>query len=79
MHGCILYVHACCMQRPSEMKCGHAFDAPMRVGSAHVLSPSVQYHILREKGTEPPGSGQYNKHYEKGIYKCAGCGTPLYK
>ena len=39
----------------------------------------LQYHILREKGTEPPGSGQYNKHYEKGIYKCAGCGTPLYK
>jgi len=38
-----------------------------------------EYHILREKGTEPPGSGQYNKHYEKGVYKCAGCGTPLYK
>lgn len=43
-----------------------------------VLS-AQQYHILREKGTEPPGSGQYNKHYEKGVYKCAGCGTPLYK
>lgn len=39
----------------------------------------VQYHILREKGTEPPGSGQYNKFYEDGTYKCAGCGTPLYK
>jgi hypothetical protein len=42
------------------------------------MSP-LQFHILREKGTEPPGSGQYNKHYEKGVYKCAGCGSPLYK
>ncbi|GER43282.1 methionine sulfoxide reductase, partial [Striga asiatica] len=26
-----------------------------------------------------PGTGEYNKFYEEGIYKCAGCGTPLYK
>ncbi|WIA11786.1 hypothetical protein OEZ85_011879 [Tetradesmus obliquus] len=38
-----------------------------------------EYHILREKGTEPPGSGKYNKFYEEGVYKCAGCGQPLYK
>lgn len=38
-----------------------------------------EYRILREKGTEPPGSGTYNKFYEDGLYKCAGCGTPLYK
>jgi peptide-methionine (R)-S-oxide reductase len=36
--------------------------------------------ILRQKGTEPPGSGEYDKHYPKeGVYECAGCGTPLYK
>ena len=38
----------------------------------------AQYQILRQKGTEPAGSGQYNKHEEDGVYKCAGCGTPLY-
>eukprot|EP00775_Hariotina_reticulata_P003322 gene3322-3599_t len=43
-----------------------------------VLS-AQEFHILREKGTEPPGSGKYNKFYEQGVYKCAGCGTPLYK
>ena len=37
-----------------------------------------QYNILRQKGTEPPGSGKYNKFYEEGVYKCAGCSTPLY-
>ena len=25
------------------------------------------------------GTGEYNKFYEEGDYKCAGCGTPLYK
>lgn len=39
----------------------------------------LQFHVLREKGTEPPGSGKYDKFYEKGVYKCAGCGSVLYK
>jgi peptide-methionine (R)-S-oxide reductase len=39
-----------------------------------------QFRILREKGTEAPGSGQFNKHYpEEGVYSCAGCAVPLYK
>ncbi|KAK0532991.1 Peptide methionine sulfoxide reductase B5 [Tilletia horrida] len=42
------------------------------------LSPE-QFRILREKGTERPGTGEYNKFYEKGVYGCAGCGNPLYK
>ncbi|KAK4758531.1 hypothetical protein SAY87_019832 [Trapa incisa] len=43
-----------------------------------ILSPE-QFHILREKGTEYPGTGEYDKFYEEGVYNCAGCGTPLYK
>jgi len=38
-----------------------------------------QYRILRQKDTEYPGTGIYNKHFEKGIYKCAGCGENLYE
>ena len=37
-----------------------------------------QYYILRQKGTEPPFTGKYWNNHEKGIYKCAGCGTPLF-
>ncbi|XP_065869534.1 peptide methionine sulfoxide reductase B5-like [Euphorbia lathyris] len=43
-----------------------------------ILSPE-QFRILRQKGTEYPGTGEYNKFYEEGVYSCAGCGTPLYK
>eukprot|EP00803_Ostreobium_quekettii_P005950 evm.model.scf_213EXC.4 EVM.evm.TU.scf_213EXC.4 scf_213EXC:51854-54786(-) len=39
----------------------------------------MQYHVLREKGTEMPFSGKLDKFYEDGIYKCAGCGAELYK
>ncbi|RAR12586.1 MFS general substrate transporter [Stemphylium lycopersici] len=43
------------------------------------LSPE-QFRILRKKGTEPPGSGTYDKHYpDAGVYTCGGCDAPLYK
>ena len=41
------------------------------------LTPE-QYKILREKGTEPAFTGDYDKFYEAGSYKCAGCGTELF-
>ncbi|GAA0141747.1 hypothetical protein LIER_02819 [Lithospermum erythrorhizon] len=43
-----------------------------------VLSPE-QFRILRQKGTEERGTGEYNKFYEEGVYNCTGCKTPLYK
>jgi peptide-methionine (R)-S-oxide reductase len=41
------------------------------------LTPE-QYHILREKGTEAPFSGEYLKHSGKGVYNCAVCGSELF-
>ncbi|CAI0466468.1 unnamed protein product [Linum tenue] len=43
-----------------------------------ILSPE-QFRILREKGTELKFTGEYDKFFDEGVYKCAGCGTPLYK
>lgn len=37
-----------------------------------------QYDILRQKATERPFTGEYYKHFEKGVYVCAACGNPLF-
>lgn len=42
------------------------------------LNEFEQYVILH-KGTERPGSGEYEHHKEKGTYVCKQCNAPLYK
>ena len=37
-----------------------------------------QYHVLRKHGTEPPGSSPLNDEKREGLFKCAGCGQPLF-
>jgi peptide-methionine (R)-S-oxide reductase len=39
----------------------------------------VQYQVARNAATEPPFSGKYWDHFERGTYKCIGCGTPLFE
>lgn len=41
------------------------------------LTP-MQYHVLREAGTERAFTGEYDKHFDEGEYSCAACGTVLF-
>ena len=41
------------------------------------LSPQ-EYFVARQKGTERAFTGRYWNHAEFGIYRCIGCGTPLF-
>jgi len=42
-----------------------------------LLTPK-QYHILREKGTDPPNEGGYTSHFETGTYHCTACNLQLF-
>lgn len=41
------------------------------------LTPE-QHRVLRESGTEAPGSGALLHNKASGMYRCAGCGAPLF-
>ena len=42
-----------------------------------LLTPA-QYHVLREEGTEYPGSSPLNNEKRVGVFVCAGCSLPLF-
>jgi peptide-methionine (R)-S-oxide reductase len=42
------------------------------------LTPD-QYEVLRRKGTERPFTGELNANKAEGGYRCAGCGTELFR
>lgn len=41
------------------------------------LTPE-QYQVLRKHGTERAGTSPLNDEHREGVFRCAGCGTPLF-
>lgn len=45
--------------------------------SCTTLSPE-QFHVLREHGTERPGTSPLDHEKRPGMFRCSGCGQPLF-
>ncbi|WP_338571582.1 peptide-methionine (R)-S-oxide reductase MsrB [Arachnia propionica] len=39
----------------------------------------LEYHVLRESGTEAPFTGEYTDTSTEGVYECRACGTELFR
>jgi peptide-methionine (R)-S-oxide reductase len=44
----------------------------------HARLTPQQYHVLREKGTDPPFQGEFTHPGPVGLYRCAACGEELF-
>ena len=42
------------------------------------LTPA-QFKVLREHGTEPAGTSALNEEHRSGVFRCGGCGQPLFE
>jgi len=42
-----------------------------------LLTPQ-EYHVTREKGTEPAFTGKYWDCHDQGVFQCTCCGNPLF-
>jgi len=67
--------HGKCMKVPAQQKEANLVDYKKLPDTFYqkVLPPEA-FHVCRQKGTEPPFTGKYDKFYEKGTYYCACCG-----
>jgi len=66
---------------PGEAVAGHGGIEPVRRAEEEwkqILTPE-RFRILREEGTEPPGSSPLNDEKREGTYVCAGCGLALFR
>ena len=73
-----IFITASCQQQPTN---------PIKMSNDKInktdaewqkeLTPD-QYHILREKGTEPAYTGEYTNNFAKGKYVCGACGYELF-
>ncbi len=59
-------------------KTEHTFEVTKTDAEWKAQLTPEQYHVVREKGTERPFTGKYDKFFENGVYNCVACGEHLF-
>ena len=69
---------ATCQLDPGQQEADPHMDRPAQEHTYRRLTPEEE-RIIVHKGTEPPFSGEYDRHFETGVYCCRRCGAMLYR
>lgn len=80
LFGVAVLTLSCSAQSKSDEMKKEANNFPMEKSDQEwkaQLTPE-EYFVLREKGTERPFTGEYNVHFEEGVYNCRACEAPLF-
>ncbi|MCP9625725.1 peptide-methionine (R)-S-oxide reductase MsrB [Rhodopseudomonas palustris] len=64
--------------RPDDARAAEKFEIEKTPEEWRAQLTPMQYHILREEGTERPFSSPLLKEHRKGTFACAGCDLPLF-
>lgn len=64
--------------RASSKKSGHRFEVEKTEAEWKALLGPAAFHVMREEGTERPGSSSLLNEHRPGDFLCAGCQLPLF-
>ncbi len=64
--------------RGGDVKAESAFEVSKSDAEWRALLTPAQFKVLRQHGTERPGTSPLNHEKRKGIFACAGCDLPLF-
>jgi len=66
-----------CFTLPLLLSCQNSNLKTMNSDYFKNLTPEER-HVIVDKGTEAPFTGEYDNFYQSGIFVCRACGSPLY-
>lgn len=84
----LLLAGAATLSAGAVFRLGHSAATPAAIGPFAVerteedwrrLLTPAQFRVLREHGTERPGSSPLDREHRAGLFACAGCEQPLYR
>ena len=69
----ILAFHALGREDPIE------YSKPWKEVLQGALNSQLRFHVMKQNGTEQAFSGEFDKHFEDGVYRCADCSKQLFE